>query len=180
MNTPERMCACPYQCRCHYEMYVSDARKTASEKQKTAARRPRLSCIRSKSVTADERNGYHASFWVPFESLKNRLTKGQDTRCNRDFSFWGTETVEQQSAGRIGAAGRHAFGGVLCIYTEGERKPPSFRAGLVRSDRKIEHRLKNRRPQNKNEFKPYRSREFPKQAYWGLRKSPFGLVKHAF
>ena len=66
-----------------------------------------------------------ASFLVPFESSVNRLTKGQDTRHNRGFSFWGTETVKQQSGGRIGAAGRHAFGGVLCIYTEGQRKPPS-------------------------------------------------------
>lgn len=66
-----------------------------------------------------------ASFLVPFESSVNRLTKGQDTRHNRGFSFGGTETVEQQSSGRIGAAGRHTFGGVLCIYTEGERKPPS-------------------------------------------------------
>lgn len=122
-----------------------------------------------------KRNGYHASFLVPFESSVNRLTKGQDIRHNRGFSFWGTETVEQQSGGRISAAGRHAFGGVLCIYTEGERKPPSFRAGLVRSDRKIELRLKNRRPRNKNEFKPYRSREFPKQAYWEQRKSSLDL-----
>lgn len=76
-----------------------------------------------------------ASFLVPFESSVNRLTKGQDTRHNRGFSFGGTETVKQQSGGRIGAAGRHAFGGVLCIDTEeNENRRPSRTCALRSKD----------------------------------------------
>lgn len=119
-----------------------------------------------------------ASFWVPFESSVNRLTKGQAPDAIGAFLFEEQRPWNNKAPGESAPpADMHLAAFYVLIQ---RRTKTAVRAGLVRSDRKIELRLKNRRPQNRNEFEPYRSREFPKQAYWGLRKSPFGLVKHAF
>ena len=67
IHAPRVGCDAVYILSLIHILYVSDARKTASDKQKTAVRRPRLSGIRSKSVTAYvERNGYHRFVFGPF------------------------------------------------------------------------------------------------------------------